>query len=442
MIEQLRRKYICSHMALATIILVGLLLLLVLSFFFYQTSQVFGALDSAVQQGTPAKQMKLDMPGENGISANSEINTPDSATPEQPVEDGNSARFQYSYPTFVVEIDSEGEIIKVTGINVEVSDDLALESVESALGRKAAKGILWQLQLAYCALHGMPGHSILVFLNIQEVTRSFIVFACLCILAVCGAMVCCYFFVRRSAASSLRPVETAWKQQRQFIADASHELKTPITVILANTDIMLAHPEKSVEDQSKWLEHIRSEAMRMQELVTGMMYLARADSNQQPMTKELLSLTELVYDCVLPFEPVAFESGLVLDYDVAQDISVTGDSTQLKQLVMILLDNACKYTPSPGKIDLQLERCDAQARLTVHNSGPAIPAEDLVRIFERFYRADKSRTRQSGGSGLGLSIAQSIVDAHGGHISVKSTEGAGTEFTVLLPLAADPPHSD
>ena len=251
-----------------------------------------------------------------------------------------------------------------------------------------------------------------------------------------GALALGAFFVISLLLSSLalRPAERAWEQQRRFVADASHELKTPLTVILTNTGILLSHPEDTVAEQRKWVEYIRDEAQRMRELVEDLLFLARHDAGREPPPDQTVDLSELLWSALLPFEPVAFEQGVELESGIQGGLTVRGREDQLRRLAAILLDNAVKYAGAQGKVRVALTRGEkGGACLTVRNTGPAIPPEHLEHLFERFYRADDSRARSSGGYGLGLAIAKSIVDSHRGTITVQSGAEEGTLFTVRLP---------
>ena len=226
------------------------------------------------------------------------------------------------------------------------------------------------------------------------------------------------------------PVARAWQQQRQFLSDASHELKTPLTVILSNAELLEAAPLG--ERPARWADNIRSEAKRMRSLVEEMLTLARADNAVRSAVMAELSLSDLATDCVLAFEPVAFEAGKPLESDVAPDVTVLGDGDKLRQLVGVLLDNAIKYGRDGGTITLTLRRTDRQARLTVSNPGDPIPPDQLSRLFERFYRADASRGEQTG-FGLGLPIAAAIASEHKGTLKAES-DAASTRFLFTMPL--------
>ena len=234
---------------------------------------------------------------------------------------------------------------------------------------------------------------------------------------------------------ALRPVEKAWSQQQQFVADASHELKTPLTVILANTAILRGHSDESVASQSQWIESTQVEAKRMQALVNDMLELTQLDAEKAGGDGFApVDFSDLVEAEILQFESVAFELGLSIEGDISPAVRVKGDATRLQRMVRVLVDNACKYADAGSAIKVRLSRGSRGARLEVANAGAPIAAEDLTRIFDRFYRADKSRTRETGGHGLGLSIASEIARAHGGEIVAESTAQKGTVFTVELPL--------
>ena len=258
--------------------------------------------------------------------------------------------------------------------------------------------------------------------TLARVIRSYLVIALAALLVLLGI-----------AAAASRwvtwPVERAWRQQRQFLSDASHELKTPLTVILSNAELLegAALPEKP----ARWSGNIRCEAEQMRTLVEQMLTLARADNGVRPAAMEPVNFSDVATECVLSFEPVAFEAGKPLEDHVAEDVTVTGDRDRLRHLISILLDNAVKYGAPGGTITLTLERTERQARLTVANPGDPIPPEHLPHLFERFYRADSSRGEQSG-FGLGLSIADTIAREHKGSLRAES-DAVSTRFIFTLP---------
>ena len=229
-----------------------------------------------------------------------------------------------------------------------------------------------------------------------------------------------------------RPVERAWRQQRQFFSDASHELKTPLTVILSNAEML--ETSDLPERESRWRDNILSESRQMKTLVEEMLTLSRTEDAQRKPTVADVDLSDLSEDCALAFEPVAFEAGKPLSWDVTPGLTVSGDGEKLRRLLSILLDNAAKYGAPGEGIVLSLRAERSQVILSVANGsgGHPIPPEELPRLFERFYRADASRGEQSG-FGLGLPIAQAIAKEHHGALRAESDEQA-TRFTFTLPL--------
>lgn len=172
----------------------------------------------------------------------------------------------------------------------------------------------------------------------------------------------------------------------------------------------------------------------MKQLVDDLLFLAKSDARRMPPPQTPVDLSNIAWSSLLPYESVAFEQGVTLNGSIAPNLFILGDSGRLQQLIVILLDNACKYAGEHGVVTLTLEQVQSKARLTVNNTGALIPMDQLEQIFERFYRLDQSRVRKTEGYGLGLSIAKTIVEAHGGKIAATSSVGAGTSFIVTLPL--------
>ena len=233
--------------------------------------------------------------------------------------------------------------------------------------------------------------------------------------------------------NTLERLEKLFNVQRRFVADVSHEMRTPLTTILGNIDLM-----RRIGPDEQAMAAIASEARRMSRLVEDLLLLAKAAAGRLPLEQTRVELDTLLLD--------VFRQGQMLSRDVAVELGqveparVMGDIDRLKQLLLNLVSNGIKYTPPGGRVTLGL-RCDGtHALLTVSDTGIGIPPEDLPHVFDRFYRVDKARSRAQGGTGLGLSIAQWIAEAHGGDITVTSAVDAGTVFTVRLPLAPDSEH--
>ena len=252
-----------------------------------------------------------------------------------------------------------------------------------------------------------------------------------------GAMLALFGASWLLSSLALKPVEDAWDRQRRFISDASHELKTPLSVILANTQI-LQNDDGIPPESMRWVNSTAEEATRMSELVTELLELARADEATQAGAKTAMALTdidlsEVVDTATLEFDAVAFERGCLIETDIEPNVHVQGDRSWLSRAVRILIDNATKYADAGSTVEVTLKRDGKHVVYSVHNTGTVISQEDLGHIFDRFYRSDRARSRSdSGGFGLGLAIAKSIVEAHGGTIKATSTEALGTTFTITL----------
>lgn len=228
----------------------------------------------------------------------------------------------------------------------------------------------------------------------------------------------------------IRPVAQVWEQQKQFIANASHELKTPLTVINTNME-MLRSPEYNREQKTEFVNNISTMTERMRSLVEGLLDLARLDNGAAKKQFALLNYSEVVEQGVLPFEPIFFESGRQLRSEIAPDLMLRGSVSHLGQVTDILLDNALKYSHENSTVRLTLRQQGRYALLCVENYGTPIRSEDLTLIFQRFYTVDKARTGES--YGLGLSIAQAIVLEHHGKIWAESANGKN-KFFVRLPM--------
>jgi heavy metal sensor kinase len=232
----------------------------------------------------------------------------------------------------------------------------------------------------------------------------------------------------------LSRLDAAFQEQKRFIADASHELRTPLAVLRGETEIALEQ-ERAAADYKESLALIRDEAERLSRIVENLFMLARQPVDAPMLVTEVVRLDELVADCARAAQVLASQKELQLTIEGSlRPISLRGDDEMLKRMLLNLLDNAVKYTPRGGKVNIAMTTQNGDARIIVSDTGIGIPAADQARIFDRFYRVDKARSRALGGAGLGLSIARWIVVGHGGSLSVESVVGRGSSFTVELPL--------
>ena len=233
---------------------------------------------------------------------------------------------------------------------------------------------------------------------------------------------------------AINPLEETFKKQKQFIADASHELRTPLTIIKTNVSLLRENELETIQSQKIWINYIDSQASRMSTLINEMLSLANLDANKKKEERININLSKMLRDILLVFEVVIFEKGLILEEDIVDDIFINGEKEQIKKLISTLMDNAIKYTNDNGRILVSLKSERNKVKLIVRNNGEGIKKENLEKIFERFYRVDDSRDRGTGGYGLGLSIAKTIVDDHKGKIYAESIINNETSFIVELPL--------
>jgi two-component system OmpR family sensor kinase len=233
-------------------------------------------------------------------------------------------------------------------------------------------------------------------------------------------------------------LDQAFTQQRRFVADASHELRTPVTVIRSVTDVAL-EDTLSINEYIGVLREVNAEGERLGHLINDLLLLARADEERMPLDSEPVRLDLLALDVAAGMEPLAIERGIDLQVETLEPATVLADTARLIQVMMGLVANALTYTNEGGTVTLKVEVSEANANFSVRDTGIGIAPEDVLHIFERFYRADPARSRVASGSGLGLSIADWVVRAHGGSITVESQVGLGSTFTVALPLAHSTP---
>lgn len=261
--------------------------------------------------------------------------------------------------------------------------------------------------------------------NEQEILDSSLIRYIIIFIISTGLTALISWFLTKKA---VKPVKESFDKQKQFISDASHELKTPLTIMNTNVDILL-----SEDKHSKWLTYIKSEVLRMTKLTHDLLYLASvSEDGQIQVSKSRFNISEAIESITLGLEALAFEKEIELTYDIKTNKKVEFNQEQFHQLVMILLDNAIKYTPKKGKIDLNVYEKNKYIYISVKNTGTGIKPEDLDKVFDRFYKTDKSRVYKSNSFGLGLSIAQSICKNNDAKITCFSEVNEYTTFEIKL----------
>ncbi|WP_371381267.1 sensor histidine kinase [Sporomusa aerivorans] len=236
------------------------------------------------------------------------------------------------------------------------------------------------------------------------------------------------------AKRAMVPIQEAWEKQQQFVSDVSHELRSPLTGIYSNAELMLRYPDKSIREECHRINTIMKESKRMTKLIASLLTLARSDSGKSDLNLGVINLSAVINEVISHFEVFKELNHIGLTANIEPNVEVAGDKDRLHQLMVILLDNAFKFTPAGGQVTVGCYIANRNAIISVRDTGIGIVPENIPRIFDRFFRGDKSRSRNSGGAGLGLAIAKWIVEKHGGKIDVKSAAGKGTKFIISLPM--------
>ena len=329
----------------------------------------------------------------------------------------------------IVNVKSDGVMEAVTEKDLSIEDETLQNCVSHALDSRDSFGQINAYGVMFVKHFEMDSTKI-VFASNSSIYTSLFNSILISVLLFIGGLAIIFLISLFLSGLAVKPVQKAWEQQKQFVADASHELKTPLTVILANNNIMLSHQTSTVAQEKQWLESTEEEANHMKKLIDNMLFLAKSDAGSASIQLSDVNFSEIVEGCALNFEPVAFEKEVLIHTDIAPNCILRGDNTQLKQLTHILVDNAVKYAAEKSTVTIRLCRHNEKTEFSVNNRGNVIAKEDIVHIFDRFYRAEKSRTTK--GYGLGLSIAQRIAESMNGKISVESNETDGTTFTVVF----------
>mgnify|MGYP000123499105 CR=1 FL=1 len=400
MIRKLRIKFVIINMSIVTI-----MLCVILGLVFYFTRVNLEAESINMMQNIAMRPFQLEIPNKLGEDVR--------------------------LPYFTLQLGLRGELIATGGGYYDLSDKEFLDDlINVTIASPKTFAVIEEYNLRYYR-HDTPLNHFLVFADIssERATLNNMMKSCIFI-----GIISFFVFLGISILLSkwaVKPVELAWKQQRQFVADASHELKTPLTVIMTNAELAQS-PEYDSESKQKFLNSILTMSRQMRGLIEQMLELARADNSDLKDISDIVDFSKLVSDAILPFEPVFFEKGLTLTVQIDENIKVVGGESQLCQVLDALLDNAQKYSKETGTTWVTLKKQGkGRCLLMVANEGESISPEEAKNIFKRFYRSDKARSR-TGSFGLGLSIAEAIVTLHRGKIWVESSNGVNS-FYVELP---------
>lgn len=411
MFKKLRNKFLVLNL-----VTISIMMLLAFTFIYFMTyKNVYARIDMELHKM-------------------SELDNKMNVMPKGPVP--NLKNFQPQRSIGFNLITTSDHVLKSYTSIISMTDEFYEEAKEAAFsnGSNAGRFKLYGNYWSFIIKPNLDGYKI----TILDTTAQHDILANLIytFLIVALIMLFVIFFISKLFANkAIAPIKETFDKQKQFIADASHELKTPLAVIGTNVDVLLANDDDTIRNQGKWLLYIQSEVERMGKLTNDLLYLTQMDYSDARSIFSKVNLSEAVENVILTMEAVIFENSIFLDYDITPNLMVNGNLEQLKQVAMILLDNALKYTNPNGKVNISLKKHNNNAILFISNTGNGIPPDNLPKIFDRFYRVDKSRSRESGGYGLGLAIAKAIVEQHKGRISVASILNDVTTFTVEIQLS-------
>lgn len=404
MLKKLKIKFVATIMIILS--LVFILIISSINYFNYQSNE---------RQSTALLKSLVD---NDGLVPQDPHDVPNAANPIPP---GVYERER----TFSVKLDPTQTLIAVNGNTnlTELSQEMT-SLMEAVLAGGKESGSMDGYQ--YLVAEKSYGQ-IIVFVD-QRISNGMMDRLITTSLIIGGISLFVLFFISLFLANLMvRPVEEAFDKQKRFISDASHELKTPLSVISVNADVL-----EGEIGANKYLSYIQSESIRMNGLVNNLLTLAKLDSmTNKPISSEF-DLSNAVLSIALTFESTAFEEDKRYELNIEPGIHYVGDMDKIKQVTAILIDNAIKHAEAKGLVDVSVKKIGDKIHLEVFNSGSSIPEDQQTKIFERFYRYDESRSKETGGYGLGLAIAKSIVDEHKGKIKVKCEINQWTKFIVIL----------
>ncbi|WP_407311689.1 sensor histidine kinase [Desulfosporosinus sp. SB140] len=401
--DSLRLKLTLSNSFIMTILLV----VFVLSTYFLMEHQIFNQSEQLVQNITTA------------IEADS----------AQQLEQFDKTDY------FYIRTNESGEITKTFSANPHFDSKELNKVAEGILRRTSSKGDLDWHDLKYTFLK-VPQKQQGILIVAVSLDREFMVLKFLLAALFITGVIClalAFYSSLYLANKALIPIRKSWQRQKDFVADASHELRTPLAVIQTNLELVMGNPKETVEEQEEWLKNIKIEVSHMTRLVEDLLFLARVDSEQQLLEKTNFSLDRTINRVIKPLIPMAKAKGIELALNIESDVDVNGDEKRISQLILILVDNAIKHTPTNGQVTISMRSISNAVEILVSDTGEGIEEQHLDKIFERFYRIDKARAKSIEGTGLGLSIANWIVKSHNATIEVSSIPGKETSFTIQLP---------
>ena len=421
MIKRLRKQFIRIAMLSVTIVMLILSLIVNVANYISTDSDLTEMLDIICEnKGTIPRQNDLGADDENrpgGIDMDRK--------PEKPGRPFNQET-PYSTRYFSLHFDENGSVILADLAHIAaITDDDIQEYVSVALRHGTGYGYYGNYK--FCVVQHEEDRYMAVFLDCYQELRAVKIVAVCSVAAIIVCIVLVYVLVVFFSRKAIDPVVRSAERQKQFITDAGHELKTPITVIATSLKVLEMETGKQ-----KWIDKAMSQTERLKDLVSSLVTLSRMDEEESPLKFEVFPISDTISETAESFADFARSMGHELNISVTPDISYCGDEYAIRQLVSILLDNAVKYAADGASIDFSLEKAKKGVLIRTFNACEKMDPDDLDKLFDRFYRADKSRNTGTGGFGIGLSIARSIAEGHGGSIQARCPAENRIEFAVRL----------
>lgn len=437
MIKKLRARFTFVLTGLLTLVMIGVLGTIYISMYRFEEQNALRMIDLASSLDYSGRWENPPPPKDNGDEL------PDNAPQDIPDRPDRKKHMQMFSGWITVKLDDDNRIESIfysherffsDSSESDEQDSAVTEATKVIIGREGendgcitAGGISYRYRLRDTG----DGRQIILLDRTEELSTLRRLLIILLAIFVPAMAVLLLLSVMLSKWAVI-PIEDAWNRQRVFFTNASHELKTPLTVINANLDVITSNPGDTIAGQGKWFGYIRCEAEKMSRLINEMLYLSKEERTGESPVMTELDLSEAAEGVCLAMEAVAFERGKTICSDIESGIKVKGEKESLIRMINILVDNAVSHSSDHSDISISLKRSrKGKIKLTVSNTGIPIPADELERIFDRYYRTDASRSSSTGGFGLGLAIAKAIAEKHGGTIAAES-DHERTAFTVTL----------
>lgn len=422
--KEYRKRFVQLNMLLIGIVLTAVMLLIAVYMYRDYTRGLRNTMEQMVE---PLNTIARGVP-EPGVSGSE---PPPANRQEPPEEKGET---DTSRPKEIMTVFyTPGETPAVLSSTNLFDEDTLPEILTAVIGQGRNFGILSEYHaIYYCVGSGSP-------YKIALASTGYILHSMAGLsLALCGvwlgAMLCFLWVSIRLSRAAVRPMEQAMQREKQFVADASHDLKTPLSVILANSSILRENPGATIAEVDRWLISTQDAAKNMQALINEMLTLAAAERSDTPLELQQLDAAPIVTKAVLQLESLAYEKSVQLETEIPDLLPLRTNADYLERVTASLTENAIKYEPGGGTVTIRLAALHRKVRLEVQNQHATISPQDLPHVFDRFYRADKSRTGHANSHGLGLAIAQQMVQRMGGQLNVRSDEASGAIFYADFPV--------